>query len=243
MRLVPFVIAGIMLVPVVIAGLTDLYPADLELTVTNGAITTNVSQPYFIPMPEYVALADGPRNLAVIDTRTPPSLAQLDEYQAAAWIHSDAVYLRGDVAGELVSVPIDEDTSFVLDRKAFDKYVAEAQPWILVLGGVGLVGAFVALYAGFMLRLLYLLAAALLILGIARMLRYRWSYVDSYKAGLFAMTAAFLVDLAVDVAGLVAPIAGFSNMFTLVTVATVAFNLAVARRRERAVETAAGLTI
>ena len=97
-----------------------------------------------------------------------------------------------------------------------------------------------ALYAGFMLRLVYLLAAALLIFGVARMLRYRWSYADSYRAGLFAMTAAFLVDLAVDVAGLATPIKGFSNMFTLVTVATVTFNLAFARRRER-INAAAGI--
>lgn len=242
LRLVPFVIVGITLIPAVTAGLADLYPADLTLTVTNGVITTNVSEPYFIPMPDYVALADGPRNIAVIDTRTSPSLDQLDEYQAAAWIHRDAIYLRGDIAGELVPIAIDEDTNFVLDRKAFDGYVADAQPWILVLGGVGLFGAFVALYAGFMLRLLYLLAAALLILGLARMLRYRWSYADSYKAGLFAVTTAFLVDLAVDVAGLVVPVTGFSNMFTLVTVSTVFLNLAVARRREKALATAASLT-
>jgi len=232
-RLVPFVVGGVVLLPLLTTGLADLYPPDLELRVTRGVVTTNVSEPYFIPMPDYVALADGPRNIAVIDTQTPPSLAQLDEYQAAAWIHSDAVYVRGEIAGELVPLPIDEDADLVIDRKTFDGYVADAQPWILVLGGVGLVAALVALYASFMLRLLYLLAAALLIFGLARMLRYPWSYAESYKAGLFAMTAAFLVDLAVDVAGLVSPIAGFTNMFTLVTLATVAFNLAVARRRER----------
>jgi len=234
LRLVPFVVVGIALVPAVTAGLADIYPADLELRVTNGVVTTNMSEPYFIPMPDHIALADGPRNIAVIDARTPPSLGQLDEYQAAAWIQGDVIYVRGDIAGELVPIPIDEDTNLVLDRAAFDGYVAEAQPWILVIAGVGLVGALLALYAGFLLRLLYLLAAALLILGLSRALRYRWSYGDSYKAGLFAMTAAFLVDLAVDVAGLVAPVAGFSNMFTLVTVSTVVFNLAVARRRAAA---------
>jgi hypothetical protein len=241
-RLVPFIVGGVVLLPLVTTGLADLYPADLELRVTKGVVTTNVSEPYFIPMPEYVALADGPRNIAVIDTKTRPSPAQLDEYQAAAWIHSDAVYMRGDVAGELLPIPIDEDADLVLDRDAFEGYVADAQPWMLVLGGVGLVGALVALYASFMLRLLYLLAAAFLLLGVARILRYRWSYADSYKAGLFAMTNTFLVDLAVDVAGLVSPIAGFSNMFTLVTVATVTFNLAVARRRERTVSSTQVLT-
>jgi hypothetical protein len=241
-RLVPFIVGGVVLLPLVTTGLVDLYPADLELRVTKGVVTTNVSEPYFIPMPEYVALADGPRNIAVIDTKTRPSAAQLDEYQAAAWIHRDAVYVRGDVAGELLPIPIDEDADLVLDRDAFEGYAADAQPWMLVLGGVGLVGALVALYASFMLRLLYLLAAAFLLLGVARILRYRWSYADSYKAGLFAMTSAFLVDLAVDVAGLVSPIAGFSNMFTLVTVATVTFNLAVARRRERTVASTQVLT-
>lgn len=230
-RLVPFIVGGVVVLPLVTTGLADLYPPELELRVTKGVVTTNVTEPYFVPMPEYVALADGPRNIAVIDTKTPPSLAQLDEYQAAAWIHSDAIYLRDDITGELFPLPIDEDTDLVLDRKTTDGYVADAQPWILVLGGVGLLGALVALYASFMLRLLYLLAAALLLFGVARMLSYRWSYADSYKAGLFAVTTAFLVDLAVDVAGLVIPITGFNNMFTLVTVATVTFNLAVARRR------------
>lgn len=241
-RLVPFVVGGVVLLPLLTTGLADLYPPDLELRVTRGVVTTNVSEPYFIPMPDYVALADGPRNIAVIATRTPPSRGQLDEYQAAAWIHSDAVYFRDDLTGELAPLPIDEDADLVLDRAAFVGYVADAQPWILALAGLGLVGGFVALYAGFMLRLVYLLAAALLIFGIARMLRYRWSYADSYKAGLFAMTAAFLVDLAVDIAGLVTPITGFSNMFTLVTVATVTFNLAFGRRRERIDEAAGVLT-
>ena len=233
-RLVPFIVGGVVLLPLVTTGLADLYPPDLELRVTKGVVTTNVTEPYFIPMPEYVALADGPRNIAVIDTKTPPSLDQLDEYQAAAWVHSDAVYVRGDVAGELVPIPIDEDADLVMDRSAFEGYVADAQPWMLVFGGVGLVGALVALYASFMLRLLYLMAAAVLLLGAARILRYRWSYADSYRAGLFAMTTGFLVDLAVDVAGRVLPIAGFSNMFTIATVSTVVLNLAVARRRERA---------
>lgn len=232
-RLLPFIVGAIALLPVVTTSLADLYPLDLELRVTNGVVTTNVTEPYFIPMPDYVALADGPRNIVVIDTQTPPSPSQLEEYQAAAWIHSDAIYVRDDITGGLLPVPIDEDTDLVLDRQTFDGFVADSQPWILVLGGVGLLGALVALYASFMLRLLYLLAAALLIFGLARMLRYPWSYADSYKAGLFAMTAAFLVDLAVDLVGLVSPIAGFTNMFTLVTLATVAFNLAVARRRER----------
>ena len=234
-RLVPFVVAGVVLLPVVTTGLADLYPRDLELHITKGVVTTNVSEPYFIAMPEYVALADVPRNIAVIDTKTPPTLEQLDEYQSAAWIHSDAVYVRGDVAGELVSMPIDEDAEGVIDRATFEGYVANAQPWMLVLGGIGLAGAMLALYASFMLRLLYMLAAALLILGMSRFMRYRWSYADSYKAGLFAMTNAFLVDLAVDLAGLVSPVAGFSNMFTMVTVATVTLNLAVARRRERTI--------
>jgi hypothetical protein len=234
-RLVPFIVGGLVLLPVVTTGLADVYPPDLEMRVTKGVVTTNMSEPYFIPMPDYVALADGPRNIVVIDTKTPPSLDQLDEFQAAAWVHSDAVYVRGEVAGELVPIPIDEDADLVIDRRTFEAYVADAQPWMLVLGGVGLAGALVALYASFMLRLLYMLAAALLILGMSRFLRFRWSYADSYKAGLFAMTAAFFVDLAVDVAGVVSPIAGFSNMFTLVTVATVTLNLAVARRRERTV--------
>ena len=241
-RLMPFIVGGLVLLPVVTTGLADLYPPDLELRITKGVVTTNVSEPYFIPTPEYVALADGPRNIVVIDTKTPPSLDQLDEFQAAAWVHSDAVYVRGEVAGELVPIPIDEDADLVIDRTTFEGYVADAQPWMLVLGGVGLVGALVALYASFMLRLLYMLAAAFLIFGMSRVLGYRWSYADSYKAGLFAMTAAFLVDLAVDVAGLVSPIAGFSNMFTLVTVATVTFNLAVARRRERTVASTQVLT-
>ena len=55
-------------------------------------------------------------------------------------------------------------------------------------------------------------------------------------------TAAFLVDLVVDVAGVVSPVAGFSNMFTFVMVATVTLNLAVARRRERIVESTQVLT-
>ena len=241
-RLVPFIVGGLVLLPAVTTGLADVYPPDLELRVTKGVVTTNVNEPYFIPMPEYVALADGPRNIVVIDTKTPPSLDQLDEFQAAAWVHSDAVYVRGEVAGELVPIPIDEDADLVLDRTTFEGYVADAQPWMLVLGGVGLAGALVALYASFMLRLLYMLAAAFLIFGMSRVLAYRWSYADSYKAGLFAMTAAFLVDLAVDVAGLVSPIAGFSNMFTIVTVATVTLNLAVARRRERTVTSTQVLT-
>ena len=67
-RLVPFIVGGVVLLPLVTTGLADLYPPDLELRVTKGVVTTNVTEPYFIPMPEYVALADGPRYFAVIVT-------------------------------------------------------------------------------------------------------------------------------------------------------------------------------
>lgn len=201
----------------------DHYPDHLRIDVVNGRASTNVPEPYFIPLSN----GEDHHNLLVIDTRTPFSATQFNRYDTFAWLTADVLHVRGDNQIRTVDLSqLQEDFTedFTVDKSLVEALGDYVRPWLALIGPTLIFGAVVGLVALYWLRLLYLLPAALLIWLVARLFRRPGGYAVAYKTGLYAMTLAFLVEMVVSVTAPWTGFGGFPFMFTAITVGVVAAN-------------------
>ena len=73
------------------------YPDDFEVRIAGGVLTTNVVEPYVLPVPEVlrdVAQKDGITALVVFDTTTPFSLERFNAEHALMWVGKDEFAYR-----------------------------------------------------------------------------------------------------------------------------------------------------
>jgi hypothetical protein len=175
------------------------YPDELVLTAEKGFITTNVSEPYFLPIPAIIREEVGSQmqfdHAVVIDTKNPFSLAQLAKYRSMVWIGNDFLAYYDDPNSSNVTTKyLDPKMSFVLNEdkvkfglesiEPYFKFVAPALVLIFLLGYLLMFGAY----------LLYLLIGALFILLVAKFLKVSMDYGQAYRVGLHAMTAPILLN-------------------------------------------------
>lgn len=196
-----------------------VYPPELELRVQNGTVTTNVQEPYVIPLPISDELSDQV-SLAVIDTRTPFSAGQFNDYNTIAWIAKDAIFVQGD--DQIRTIDLSETADFTIDKTMVDSWITTIVPWLSVITPLALTGIFLMMFALHTMRLVYLLFFALLIWVLMKLIKKPLTYSGSYKMGLYAMTLGFFAELAFSWVNF----SGFSFLFTLITLGVIAGNFA-----------------
>ncbi|PIS08754.1 hypothetical protein COT75_04705 [Candidatus Beckwithbacteria bacterium CG10_big_fil_rev_8_21_14_0_10_34_10] len=99
-----------------------LYPTELVLDIKNGLVSTNVLEPYFIPLepslfPEEIkmGLEKQPiQNILVIDTSVPAS--EIKKYQTVALLTRDSLAILGD-NNEIRIQTLEEIKEFHLDKE------------------------------------------------------------------------------------------------------------------------------
>lgn len=189
----------------------NYYPDELRVQIAGGQVSTNVPEPYRIPLP---AGAGPPTNLLVIDTRTPFSIEQFNRYDTTAWLTRDALHVR-DQRGVQT-----QDLSQIGDV-TIDKGVARAvgeaiRPWLGLIAPALLPFAFIGLYVLYVLRLLYLLLFAFVIWLVLRIFKRPAGYGLAYKTGLYAMTLPLIVDTLLALTEVSVPIPFFFSRLVLV---------------------------
>lgn len=212
-----------------ISSAVDTYPRELVITIKDGQASSNVKEPYFILLPE--VLGDKGdigafENILVIDTQTPFSASKMNEYQTWGWLTKDSFFYYDDDNLEIADLSNVSD--FTLDRRFIDSIVIKLMPYLSWVEPIIAVVIFLVVYSSYSFRLLYLLFFALLLLIIAKVMKFDLTYGDSYKIGLHAVTAGFLIQFLLAVTGLHQFIS-FPFMFTLITLGVVLYNLSKTR--------------
>lgn len=113
----------------------ELYPADLNLKLKNGEISTDAKLPYIIPVPkddlEKMSDTDGKvENYVVIDTRVDNfSLGLLDGNKTAVFIGKNFIAGRDD-GGAFKVMPLSDykDYSYELNRASIEALALKALP-------------------------------------------------------------------------------------------------------------------
>ncbi|MBI4038849.1 DUF1189 family protein [Candidatus Daviesbacteria bacterium] len=203
----------------------NCYPKNLEIKISNGQVSTNVSEPYFISSCE----GNKSKDLMVLDTKTPFSAAQFESYQVSTWVTKDAiVYKKNDI--ETNTYNLNKIKDFKLNKELINSYYQMFSPYLKFAGPILIFLAFVGIFLSYDFRLLYLLLISSLIWLLGKILKYNLVYGQSYKLGLHAITLGLIVEL---VAGLIQPwthFAGFPFMVSILTLAVVFVNLILPKK-------------
>lgn len=181
----------------------SIYPDELEITFRNGEISTNVSEPYFIPFPETFKDKGGedagyPENLLVIDTGKPISADDFDALDTFVILGRDSVgvYQPGRKKVQIQNMENASAEYFVLDKDRFASFVGTAEGFARWFGFALLFLIPLLIFSLWLSGyLLYLLFGALVIWIVAKIRGAPWGYGTSYKAGLHLLTLPILYGI------------------------------------------------
>ncbi len=201
-----------------LSGIVDHFPANLEVKIQKGLVTTNAQEPYFIPFPSSSESEDF-ENLIVIDTKNPFSVDQFDKYSTIAWLSRDSIYVKGS-GSEFRAYALSDIEDLTINRDAALNLKTALTPWLAALTPIVGFFAFVAIFVGYSFRLIYLFFLALCIFLIAKLMNKPLLYSQSYKIGMHAMTLGFFVEILQHFIGL----NSIPFLFTLVALAVFYIN-------------------
>lgn len=201
------------------------YPEELEVTLENGQARSNVKEPYFIPVPGGAQMfEDKPlSNLIVIDTVTPFSASAFNKYDTLVWLSKDAVFYKNNNEIRAADLTQIKDP-ITINKKLVNDFVAMVVPWFVYVGPVLIALVFVGLYIFYNSTLFYLLILSLGILLLSRIFKWGLSYGQSYKVGIYAITAGIFVNTGFSITEQWTTISSFPFLFSIITLSVVYIN-------------------
>lgn len=202
--------------------LVNYYPAELTLTIKGGAISTNVTEPYFIKadgelFKENSSQKNSHANIVVIDTKNVFSRELFKQYDAGVWIGKDFIVAAKNQA-RVEPSDVSRVPDFFLDQAKLLRWVdiIDSYHWALSLGLFVIL--FFSFYGFFVLQLIWLFLIALLIMLFGKLYKITLSYKNSYQIALHAATVPFVLIALSIVSGINAPFLFFYSSVIIVIV-------------------------
>jgi Protein of unknown function (DUF1189) len=206
----------------------DVYPTGLVVSLHDGQVTTNQPQPNFIPLPKSAQSPEF-QNLAVIDTTTPYSGQQLSQYRAVFWIGQDTIHTAASSRGQNNTIDLSrlQTVDVTLSKLTVQEWDRVLRRWsALIVPGIPMV-AFMTIGFWQIWNLVWAFVIALGVWLIATLQRMRWSYWDSYRGALYAMTLPMVLQLVFIWRG----IHTFFFFYTLIALAVFSLSSLAANKR------------
>lgn len=180
-------------------GLVNYVPAELQVKIKDGQVSTNVEEPYFIPLdPDDEATSSG-QNLLVIDTKTPFSATQFKEYNTAVWLTKDSVFYQDREENDLRAYQLSEVEDITVDRNLIKYLTSYLEPWYKLITPVLFVAVFFGLVVANAFNLVYLFILAALIWLMSQIFKWKLEYWQSYNIGIYAITLGLIIELLLDI--------------------------------------------
>ncbi len=207
----------------------NYYPTDLVVTIQKGRVSTNATEPYFIPFPPQNASAstDQFNNLVVIDTKTPFTITQFNEYKTVAWMAQDSIFYYDRQQG-VKTMDLSKIDYFKVDKSFIQILTDKIGPWLKFAGPGLVVLILIGLFLANTLRLIQLLIIAFLVWLLLKVMKKGVKYWDAYKISLYAITLGLVVELTLSLFHLGA----FPFMFTLLTLVVVIVNQGISHTNQ-----------
>lgn len=222
----------------------NFYPEELVITIQDGKASTNVEEPYFVPMSDVIPsdqwleemseeeIAFEDMNLAVIDTKTPFSTEQFLEYKTIIWLTEDTVYVPGDREGSFESFPLSAlEQDIVVDKALADQGLQILLDKVMQIVPLLIVPMFIFVFIGLMIyRMTYLLIYALAQLIIFSIMKLPYDYAAAYKMGFYSITLSSVVTLLLAIQPWFPHLNGFFLMPTILSLLVATINLDRAKK-------------
>ncbi len=204
--------------------LVNQYPAELEVVIKNGEVTTNVASPYKISMLADKIKAEDKQvidNVVVIDTVNEPTYEKFNEYKTLALIAKKTVWYK-DEGGQVTIVSLDKFPNMTINKTLVDVWYPKVSMFLKGAFGVFILVLFPIIFAGLIVYyLIYLLLAALLVFGLLKILKVSVNYSRAYQIAIHAAT----LTIVVGAVAFFLPMAKFPFLGTLILLAVVGMNL------------------
>lgn len=179
----------------------SIFPAELVLTVTDGAVSTNVAEPYALPVPTawQSPRSDMPENLVVINTKKPIETGDFSKENTAFIISEHGFGYHDFKKGEF-RIYDTRDTqwreTFSADKTGYDALIAKVFHYLRIALIIGVVILPFLLYGMFFVGLLiYLIFGALLVFLAAKIKNWPLSYGQAYVAAIYLLPVPLLYDV------------------------------------------------
>lgn len=202
------------------------FPADLKVDIDEGQVTTNVTEPFFIPFPQFKedVNRENLNNILVIDTKTAFSASQFNQYKTLFWLTRDSLFYQNREFDQR-SIDLSKVENFKINRAFVLDLVGKINPWLNWIGPFLILAVFIGLFLGLSFKLVYFLFLAVLIYFLSSIFKWGLNYSASYKSAIYASTLSLFVDLILFNTGIYTGFYGFPFLFTLTSLCIATINL------------------
>lgn len=172
------------------------FPNELRVDISNGRVSTNAPEPYFVNFPASSTLSESSTtpvlHFLTIDTKTNVTLEQFNSYNTTLWLSRDAIIaLNQDNQLNITGLG---DLNGVIDAPHLRLWMSRVESYFPLLTPMLVLIIFLGMLLSFLAMLGYLLLDAVLVYLLGKILKQQWSYRDAYHISLHAITLPLLVS-------------------------------------------------
>lgn len=177
--------------------LVKVYPAELEVRIRKGQVSTNVEEPYYIPLQQVEqsvkeefqvkgATSEEIRNLVVIDTAA--SVEDLSKYQTAVLVTKQYLSYRRD-DGRIETFPFSNIDDVTINQNMMQRVAQYISPFLMYVPLVVILLLFFGSLFWFVTsQLIYLLFTALALYLVGKWIKYDLNYHKAYQVDMHLAT-------------------------------------------------------
>jgi maltodextrin utilization protein YvdJ len=194
------------------------FPEELTLTVKNGQLSTNVTEPYAIPIKSLASGADNPKeensvikkdtrkNFIVIDTQTPFSMEVFENSDTLVLLTKDFL-VSEDSRGKFTIEKVSKIPDIEINKAKITGWVYTAIPYLKFAIPLILVLSFFVILVGNIIgSLVFILIASFVIWCVMKIKKSKFvSFKQIYKLGFYSITPLVILDLILSLFGLNIP--------------------------------------
>ncbi|HSW87597.1 MAG TPA: DUF1189 family protein [Candidatus Saccharimonadales bacterium] len=193
-------------------NLIKTYPNNLVLTIHKGVLNINQPQPYTFP----VCVTDQCENI-VIDTGNPNINTYLNQKNLFMLLTKNTAYIKSSEGNTRV-YSLSQIGDVTINKSMVMDFVQHVSPWTKFFIPIALLFTGIALYIGFLFKLVYLLFLAVILWLLAKKFAPGMTYEQSYKVSLHVVTLGIFVALFIDVTSWFFHIYSFPFMETIFSI-------------------------
>lgn len=178
--------------------LIKVYPAELEVKIRRGVVSTNVQEPYFLPVDRLEKTfedfnndvkglnSDKIENILVIDTRA--KVEDMARFQTYALLTKNYLSFYNE-DGRIEIIPLDEIKDFTVNQSVVRGLINRLLPLLGYISILLIPFIFTGSFLFFSIfQLIYLLFVAIFLFVAAKIISFPLSYLKSYQIDLHLST-------------------------------------------------------
>jgi hypothetical protein len=172
----------------------DVYPEDMVIKIEEGQMTINRPSPFIIPLPEAVQMDPEQQyeNILVYDENG--TLDDYGPYSTLFLVNKRNILVQGENAIEAYPIRNFPEGEFTYETyNQILNRITDLTRYIPYVVYLGLFFAYLVYFV--IMRMIYLLVIALLLLGSGMIMSVNYKFSKYYQIGIHAMTLPLLVEL------------------------------------------------